>query len=319
MKRKTKIWIGVGTYLLATVSTAVPSLATSHKTEAITTVAQAVEADPCRIGLGGEGGEGGEGLVTPVTPVPGVDQAALEQAVNQYKDYVIKQSNDLVTNVQEFTGKVIAGDVEGAKAIYATSRLPWERIEPIAEKFAAFDTSIDARVDDFQGESDPEFMGFHRIEYGLYSQGSTEGLEPFAERLMSDVMGLKQCISSLEIEPRDMVGGAAELIEEVAQGKITGEEERYSGTDFWAFQANVEGSMKIVDLLRPLLEDVNPVLLAEIDTGFADVNQQLAEYQTPDGGFVTYDQLTPQDKQQLQASLARLAENLSNLRGTLGV
>lgn len=252
-------------------------------------------------------------------PVAGVDTAALDRAVAQYKAYVLAQSQDLVDRVEEFTGRVKAGDVAGAKAIYASSRLPWERIEPIAEKFAAFDTSIDARVDDFQGESDPEFLGFHRIEYGLFSQNSTQGLDPVADRLMADVIGLQACIVSLEIAPSDMVGGAAELIEEVAQGKITGEEERYSGTDFWAFQANVEGSMQIVELLRPILQQVDPGLLAEVDAGFAAVNQQLERYRLPEGGFQTYDRLTLPDKQRMQASLAALAEDLALLRGVLGV
>ena len=55
-----------------------------------------------------------------------------------------------------------------------------------------------------------------------------------------------------------MVGGAAGLIEEVAASKISGEEDRYSHTDLWDFQANVEGSQKIVDLLRPQLQKANP-------------------------------------------------------------
>lgn len=55
-----------------------------------------------------------------------------------------------------------------------------------------------------------------------------------------------------------MVGGAAGLIEEVAASKISGEEDRYSHTDLWDFRANVEGSQKIVDLLRPQLQKSQP-------------------------------------------------------------
>ena len=50
-----------------------------------------------------------------------------------------------------------------------------------------------------------------------------------------------------------MVGGAADLIEEVAATKISGEEDRYSGTDLSDFQANVDGAQKIFTLLRPLI------------------------------------------------------------------
>ena len=37
------------------------------------------------------------------------------------------------------------------------------------------------------------------------------------------------------------------LLDEVATGKVTGEEERYSHTDLWDFAANVEGSQGRVD------------------------------------------------------------------------
>ena len=40
---------------------------------------------------------------------------------------------------------------------------------------------------------------------------------------------------------RRMALGAAELIQEVSEGKITGEEDRYSKTDLWDFAANVAG------------------------------------------------------------------------------
>ncbi len=42
-----------------------------------------------------------------------------------------------------------------------------------------------------------------------------------------------------------MTNGAAGLIEEAAQTKITGEEERYSKTDLYTLQANVDGAHKI--------------------------------------------------------------------------
>ena len=42
----------------------------------------------------------------------------------------------------------------------------------------------DRRADDHEKkEQDPGFTGFHRIEYGLFSQQSTAGLAPIADKL----------------------------------------------------------------------------------------------------------------------------------------
>jgi iron uptake system component EfeO len=297
----------------------------SHFPSLATTI-YAQNLDPCRKGLGGEGGsrreggEGGEGAVTtPPSLNPAIQPAEIDQAVAAYKAYVIQEVDRLQVDTQVFADRVIAGDVEGAKALYGSSRMGWERIEPVAESFAEFDSVIDLRVDDFQGEKDPEFTGFHRIEMGLFKYNTTKGYEPFAKKLMADIEALKACVTFLEIEPSDMVRGSSELIEEVAQGKISGEEDRYSRLDFWSFKANIEGSEKIVALLRPLIARVDPALLQQIDSDFEAVNQILAKYSLPEGGFMTYDKLNTKDKQRLQADLARLAENLSKLRGVIGV
>ncbi len=65
-----------------------------------------------------------------------------------------------------------------------------------------------------------------------------------------------------------MALGASELIQEVSEGKITGEEDRYSKTDLWDFAANVEGAEQIIELLEPALEKADPELLGRIETGF---------------------------------------------------
>ena len=67
--------------------------------------------------------------------------------------------------------------------------------------------------------------------------------------------------------------GAKELLDEVATGKITGEEEAFSHTDLVDFQANLDGAKKAYDVLRPLVSDED--LLAELDAAFAAVQQQL--------------------------------------------
>ncbi len=112
---------------------------------------------------------------------------------------------------------------------------------------------------------------------------------------------------------------SAALIEEVAATKVSGEEDRYSHTDLWDFQANVDGAKKIVDLLRPLVVKEDKALAEKIDANFATVDQTLAKYKLKDGGFETYDKLSEADRKALAAMITTLAEDLSKLRGVLGL
>ena len=213
-----------------------------------------------------------------------------------------------------------AGKLDDAKALYAPTRQHYERIEPVAELFSDLDASMDAREDDFEKKADdPAFTGFHRIERSLFSDGTTHGLEPMADKLMADVTELRMRLTTLTITPKSMVGGAAELIEEVASKKISGEEDRYSRTDLSDFQANVDGAQKIVTLLNPLVERQKPELVTRVADNFGKVDDVLRKYRLPDGGYVSYEKLSPEDRNRLRGPVTVLAEDLSTFRGTLGI
>lgn len=209
----------------------------------------------------------------------------LEAAVEEYRDYVIEQTDQLVEDTELFTDAVIAGNVEGAKELYAPARVPWERIEPIAATLGDLDPNIDAREGDVP---DDEWRGFHRIEQALWIDDTTEGQEEYASQLQADVETLREEVVGLELQPVDLVTGSIELLNEVSAGKITGEEERYSRTDLYDIQANVEGSQAAFDALRPVLEERDAELVVEIEERFAAVYETLAPYREGDAGSVPF-------------------------------
>ena len=248
-----------------------------------------------------------------------VQPMALVQPITEYKLYVARSLAELVKETQAFTAAVKAGDVAKAKALFAPTRTHYEKIEPIAELFSDLDGSMDSRADDHElAEKDPGFTGFHRIEYGLWIENSTAGLEPYADQLMADVDALNSRITALVFPPDVVVGGAAALMEEVAATKISGEEDRYSRTDLWDFQANADGSRKIWELFSPLLTD-DGTFVDKVNANFATVDTILAGYKTQDGGFEGYEKLTDADRVKLSGAVNTLAEDLSQLKGKLGL
>lgn len=263
----------------------------------------------------------GKLIVTAAGAAPAAkpDALALVGPIAEYKVYVMSEVSQLVIQTQAFTDAVKRGDLAAARALYAPARSHYERIEPIAELFSDLDGSIDAREDDFeQKAADPAFTGFHRLEKILFADNTTEGGAPFADRLLKDTQALQQRITDLTFPPNKVVGGAAGLIEEVAASKISGEEDRYSRTDLWDFQANIDGAQKIVALLRPLLTKTDPALLAQIDGNFSKVEGLLAKYRTAQG-FESYEKLTTADRNAMKGPITALAEDLAKLRGVLGL
>ncbi len=248
-----------------------------------------------------------------------VPPLALVQPLADYKLYVADQLQQLVDGTREFTAAIKAGDLARAQALYAPTRLPYEKSEPIAELFSDLDSAIDARADDHElAERDPDFTGFHRLEYGLFAQRSTAGLAPIADRLMADVLALQQRVEDLTFPPDKVVGGAATLMEEVAATKVSGEEDRYSRTDLWDFQGNVDGARKIVELLHPLIEQEDAAFARKVDANFDTVEAILARYRQGEG-FVSYEQVSDADRRAMVGPVNTLAEDLSTLRGKLGL
>lgn len=239
--------------------------------------------------------------------------------ITDYKFYVIDQVDALVKDTKAFTDAVIAGDLQKAKQLYSPARIHYERIEPVAELFSDLDGSMDAREDDYaKGAEDPNFTGFHRIEKALWADNTTKGMKPYAEKLYKDTVELHKRLTNLAFPPKTVVGGASDLIEEVASSKISGEEDRYARTDLDDFQANVDGAQKIVSLLHPLLVKENPALVKKIDSNFQRVDSILAKYRTKTG-FESYEKLTDRDRLALKGPITVLAEDLALLRGVLNL
>ena len=240
------------------------------------------------------------------------------------------QSAELVKVVKVFTDAVRAGNLKAAQDAFAPSRQPWERIEPIAELVEDTDAKTDSRVDDFANVDDPAFTGWHRLEYLLFEKNTTEGGAPFADQLDADIANLHNQLPSVEVKPINVANGAAELIEEVSQGKLTGEEDRYSKTDLWDFDANLQGSQVAVDKLSGPLKDADAELLGKISAGFSQLFDTMrplrqgdgwvnfcpenSEFPSPRCPAVT---VTPQVADALKAQLAGLSENLSQIAGAL--
>ena len=129
---------------------------------------------------------------------------------------------------------------------------------------------------------------------------------------MTDMRELQTRAATVQLTPVQLANGAKELLDEVATGKITGEEDRYSHTDLWDFRANVDGSQAAVAALRPALDQRDPALGPVLDARFADVDRLLEQYRAGDG-YVLYTQLTEQDKQRMTQAVDALGEPVSQV------
>jgi iron uptake system component EfeO len=237
----------------------------------------------------------------------------------EYKVFLVMEAGALVTATQYFTDAVKAGDVELAKTLYGPAHTAYKHLEPVADRFADLDTAINARAAYFEKqEEDPAFGGFHRLEYGLFARNSAEGLTPIADKLLADVTALQQRIRGLQVPPEKLADSAARLLTKVADSAATGDEDRYSHSDLSDFQANLEGSRKIVTLLRPLTEKADPDLAKSLDAQFEAALSRLAGFKQQDR-YPSYDRLGDADRKGLADQFRALSAETTKLNAALGL
>ncbi len=255
------------------------------------------------------GGEEEDGTLTVTGKLASEDSPEVEKAIAQYREYLEQNTDELTAKTKPFVAAVVAGNVAQAKALYPAARIPYERIEPVAESFGDLDPRIDARANDVPAS---EWSGFHVIEKALWEEGTAKGMAPVAKQLLADIEELEAKVKNVNLQAVQIANGANELLGEVSASKITGEEERYSHIDLVDFEANVEGAEAAFESVEPLLSADDPQLAKEIEAHFKDVYASLKPYRKGDG-FVSYTELTKADTRKLAQEIDALAELLSQV------
>jgi iron uptake system component EfeO len=288
----------------------------------------------CKPGMVGDGiGKAAFSVTGDKVELAGDLQQQVDTAAANYVAYVKDQVAQLVVGTQTFvdayTSDTPSPDGRTAAELYAITRANYERIEPVAESFGDLDPAIDFREADVPAED--EWTGWHRIEKDLFPPAADEngGVEYvaltadertyYADKLVADTQLLADAVNDADytVTIDAISNGAIGLLEEVASGKITGEEEIWSHTDLWDFQANLEGARVAYEGVRDIVEEKDPELVSTIDERFSALEEELAAYGSLDSGFVYYDELTPEQVKELADGVSALSEPLSQLTATL--
>ena len=246
----------------------------------------------------------------------GDDKALITTATGLYASYVKDQTDKLLSGTESFVKAYKAGDFAKARALYAPTRIYWERIETVAESFGDLDPSMDAREADL--EPGQKWTGWHKIEKDLwppktgYTALTAAERNSVADQLLKDTRTLHSRTRTQTYTVDGMGNGSKGLLDEVATGKVTGEEETWSHTDLWDFQGNVDGAKVAFENLRPILTKKDPALETSVATKFTALQKVLDKHRKGDG-FKLYTELSKTEIKELSDAVNALSEPLSKV------
>lgn len=245
------------------------------------------------------------------------ESGKLAEAAAGYKRYLVSQVTALQETAKTFVSAIESGDIETAKKQYPVTRTYYERIEPVAESFPDdLDPRLDLREADLAAGD--TWTGFHRLEKDLWVRGPQPDTNRIAGQLLADIDELAAGVSAADysIDPVQVAGGAQTLLDEIARTKITGEEDLFSHTDLWDFQANVDGSQAAIASLRPILDERDAELGIQIDRRFTELDGELAQYRRGDG-YIAYDTVGAAQRGALSRRIDALSAVVSQVQGVV--
>jgi iron uptake system component EfeO len=265
----------------------------------------------------------GQAAAAPTGTVPTI----LAQGTKDYSAYVVDQINQLDAGTNALDAAVQSGNVDAAKAAYGKARPFYERSESAVDGFVLPGFAVDDNAGNLDylidmRESTPVdakvgWKGFHAIERDLWlGNAITPGTKALSTELVGNVGKLVGVVTPLQYKPEDLANGAADLIEEVQNTKITGEEENFSHIDLVGFAGNVEGAQQAYASLRPGLQKIDPALVTTLDGQFQTVLTTLDGYRDPTalGGYKYWTpELSATDAPKLTAVIQPLHESLATV------
>jgi len=250
-------------------------------------------------------------------------EVALKTAVLQYRTYVVSQLSQLLDGTRRFVAAIEQGNLAEAKRLYGPVRRHYETIEPVASSFPGLDSEIDARIDSptVAGKLS-KWTGFHRIEQAMWGRNTLQGTRKYATRLLENVETLNQKVPTLPLLATQMINGSVQLLNEITNVKITGEEDRYSHTDLSDFEGNLTGARRAFQYVRVPLEHHggDKALYDKIERQLQAVQTELNAYRrnTP-LGFALYGELTQGDKRKIAQQIGEAAQDLSGIAQKLSI
>ncbi|EKT67541.1 EfeM/EfeO family lipoprotein [Providencia alcalifaciens] len=240
-----------------------------------------------------------------------------QPAIQEYLTFVNKELSEMVEQLEKLNQSIQKGQLAQAKAAYIQAHQHYETVRPIIVLFGNTDRTINSRADYFlDKEKDYRFVGFHLVEYLLFSQQDLKAALPASDELLLKGRDLQKRVLTETIEIPKLVQASADFIEMILETKLSGKENIYSQTDLFDMAANAKGSQVIIDVISPFVEAKT---LNQIKENDQKINKIVQSYQLAKGQYAPYSQLKQQDKMTLYSLLTQQAELLATLRAQLDV
>jgi high-affinity iron transporter len=244
-----------------------------------------------------------------------VTVAELTGPNSQYQTYAAGQLATLAKNVSAIRTDLAADDLVAARRDWLAAQLTWEQVGASYDSFGADGQAVDGLPDGLpQGVADKDFVGLHRLEYGLYHGQSAQQLLPIVDQLAAAVTTVRQKLTSDDLagDPTNLPLRAHEILEDALRDHLSGIDDQGAGAGaaYAETYADTQVTRVVLGELQRLIAPRAPTHLPTI-TGQLDTLQQALQATRADGQWRAPAETPLAAQQGVNAAIGALLESLA--------
>lgn len=221
-----------------------------------------------------------------------------------YQKWVQGQLPALTAQSAQLAQTVAAGDVAAAKTQWLQTHKLYESLGAAYGAFGDLDGKINGTTAGLSvGLTSSDFVGFHALESALWrpERALAASAADLAAGLAVNCAELEKTFAQERVNPLDIGLRAHEIMENALQKELTGRTDYGSASNLQTVRANLDGTAKLLEVLKPVTSARMPNLSA-IEAAVSSA-----------GGLIDSAIAADANKQKINSTIAELTETLADV------
>jgi iron uptake system EfeUOB component EfeO/EfeM len=255
-----------------------------------------------------------------IKTVTGCSFISLEtQPLSEYRAYVAGELATVQSQVGALITAIDSGNLAQAQAAWLTAHETWLDIGQDDGAYGCFGElgrQIDGTAAGLPaGTASPDFTGFHKIEFDLWTNGNLAAAASDADKLQSLIAELVKIPLASEL-PATKTGlgnwvlRPHEILEDANRDTLTAEDDYGSGTDLASLSADIAATRELLNLLAPVIDPMAPKLVRRA-RGELDTLSAAIQATRTDGDWVSIQDLPTSQREQIDADTGAALQTLA--------
>ncbi|OJU84210.1 MAG: hypothetical protein BGO11_10865 [Solirubrobacterales bacterium 70-9] len=189
--------------------------------------------------------------ISELAPIPA---GRFEKPVREYKAYAHGWIERTIRDAKALGVVLAAGSRPGAERAWEKAWGDYMHLGADYGLFGELEEELDGTAGGPQtSPSDPGFVGFRRLEWGLWTGRPLRSLSGYDHRLVADLIRLRAAVPGVEIDALDYATRGHEIIEDAQRDLMSGMDVPWSHQGLLGTAAALASVEEVFQTLKPLL------------------------------------------------------------------